>query len=261
VERSRVFCGAVRAGFVTRGITYGVIGGLAAAVAVGAGSDGTTPNQQGALALIAEAPLGRVVIAAAAVGLLAYALWKLGQSVVGRGPEGGGGRGLIDRAGNLAAGAVYLVFFAVAVQVLVGAAGRQAGERGETAGVLGWPGGQLIVAGAGAVLVGVSLYQCYHAVRGQFKDDNKSYEMGSGERRIFFVVGCLGLVARALVFGLAGYFLCRTAFDFRTTRVGLDGTLAQVHGQPLGNLLLVLVAAGLEIFAVFSFFEARYQRL
>ena len=71
VERSKVFCWAVRGGFITRGITYAVIGGLAVALALGAGSAGTSPNQQGALALIAQAPFGRVVIAVAAVGLLA----------------------------------------------------------------------------------------------------------------------------------------------------------------------------------------------
>ena len=66
-----------------------------------------------------------MVIAVAAVGLLAYALWKLGLSVMGRGPEGGGGTSLKDRIANLSAGVVYLVFFAVALQVLIGAAGRR----------------------------------------------------------------------------------------------------------------------------------------
>jgi hypothetical protein len=261
VERSRVFCWAVRAGFVTRGVTYGVIGGLVVAVATRAGSDGTSPNQQGALALIAEAPLGRVLVVVAAVGLLAYALWKLGLGIMARGPEGRRGRRLIDRTGNLGAGVVYLVFFAVAIQVLVGAAGRQAGERGETAGVLGWPGGQFIVGISGAILIIVCLVQCYQALRGQFIDDNKYQEMGTRERRVFVGVGGVGLVARALVFALVGYFLCRAAIDFKASGVGLDGTLAELHRQPYGNWLLAFVAFGLETFAVFSFFEARYQRL
>ncbi len=261
LQRSRAFCWSVRAGFITRGVTYGVIGGLAAALALGAGSAGASPNQQGALALIAAAPLGRVVIAVAAVGLLAYALWKLGQSVMGRGPEGGGGTSFKDRVANLSAGVAYLLFFGVALQVLIGAAGRQAGEQGETHGVLGWPGGQFIVGGAGVILAAVSLYQIYQAVCGQFLDDNKSHEMGRIEERLFTGVGGVGLVARAGVFALVGYFLCRTAIEFKETGVGLDGTLAKVHQQPYGNLILALVAAGLLIFAVFSFFEARYQRL
>lgn len=261
VQRSRAFCWSVRAGFITRGVTYGVIGGLAVALALGAGSDGTSPNQQGALALIAQAPLGRSVIAVAAVGLLGYAVWKLSLAITGRGPEGGGGKTLKDRVANLSAGVVYLVFFAVALKVLIGAAGRHAGERGETIGVLGWPAGQFIVGIAGAVLVAVSLCQCYQALCGQFIGDNKAHEMGRLEHRVFVGLGGIGLVARAGVFALVGYFLCRTAIDFTASGVGLDGTLAQVHGQPYGDWILVFVAAGLEIFALFSFFEARYQRL
>jgi hypothetical protein len=261
VERSRAFCWAVRAGFVTRGVTYGVIAGLAVALAVGAGSGGTTPNQQGALALIAQAGPGRIVIAVAAVGLLAYALWKLALGIVGRGPQGRGGTSLIDRVGNLGAGVAYVAFFAVAVQVLTGAAGRNAGERGQTAGVLGLPGGQFIVGIAGLILIVVSLVQCYQALCGQFIDDNKYREMGTAEYRIFVAVGGIGLIARAGVFALVGYFLCKTAIDFKATGVGLDGTLAQVHRQPFGNWMLGFVAFGLALFAVFSFFEARYQRL
>jgi hypothetical protein len=201
------------------------------------------------------------VIAVAAVGLLAYALWKLGLSIMGRGPEGGGGKSFKDRIANLSAGVVYLVFFAVALQVLIGSAGRRAGEQGETHGVLGWPGGQFIVGGAGVILVAVSLYQIYEAVCGQFLSDNKAHEMGRVEERIFTGVGGVGLIARAAVFALVGYFLCRTAIEFKATGVGLDGTLAQVHAQPFGNWMLAFVAIGLEIFALFSFFEARYQRL
>jgi Domain of Unknown Function (DUF1206) len=261
VQRSRAFCWSVRAGFITRGVTYGVIGGLAAALAVGVGSDGTSPNQQGALALIAQAPLGRVVIAVAAVGLLAYAVWKFGLGIMGRGPEGGGGKTFKDRIANLSTGVAYLLFFGVALEVLIGAAGRQAGEKGETIGVLGWPGGQFIVGIAGAVLVAVSLYQCYQAVCGQFIDDNKGHEMGRREHRVFVGLGGIGLVARAGVFALVGYFLCRTAVDFTTSGIGLDGTLSEVHSQPFGAWILAFVAIGLEIFALFSFFEARYQRL
>jgi len=58
LQRTAVFSGLVRAGFIVRGVTYGVIGGLAAAFAVGAGSQGT-PTQEGALELISGAPSPR----------------------------------------------------------------------------------------------------------------------------------------------------------------------------------------------------------
>lgn len=241
-----------------------MIGGITAALAAGVGSAGGTPNQQGALELIAAAPLGKVVIVAAAAGLAAYALWKLGQAVIGRGPEGGGGTTFKDRMANLGGSLVYWAFFGVAVRVLIGStAGNETTEqRQATAGVLHWPGGSLIVMAAGVVLIAISLFQVWEACCDKFADDNKLIEMSRRAARGFLVVGRIGLIARALVFVLIGYFLIRTAIEVRTSPgIGLDGALAAVHGEPFGALLLGLAAAGLLIFAAFSFLEARYRRL
>ena len=261
--RSEPFLWAVRAGFVARSITYGVVGGIALALAVGAGAAPTAPNQQGALELIARAPLGRVAVGVAAVGLLAYALWKLGQGVFGRGPEGGGGPGLKDRIANGAGGVVYLAFFAVAVRILLGDSSSGSSEPSKAAaGVLGWPGGAVIVGVAGGVLIAISLFQIYDACRGRFADDAKLREMGPLEVEAFMVLGHVGLVARALVFGLIGYFVLETAIDYNPRdATGLDGALARVHHEPFGPWLLGLTAAGLIVFAVYSMFEARYRRL
>ncbi len=253
----------MRAGFVARALTYGLIGGIALALAFGAGSEPAAPNQQGSLTLIARAPLGRLALAAVAAGLLAYALWKLVRAVHGRGPEGGGGSGLKDRVANAAGCVVYLIFFVVAIRVLLHSAGNSSSQPSQAAaGVLGWPGGQLLVGIAGAGLIAISAYQAFEAVRGKFADDSKIGEMNEVGLQVFMAVGLIGLVARALVFGLVGYFLLRTAIEFNpASAVGVDGALAAVHREPYGPWLLGLVAAGLLTFATFSLLEARYQRL
>jgi hypothetical protein len=264
-ERSRPFRLLVRAGFVARALTYGVIGAITLALAVGAGSAPATPDQQGALAFIAGAPLGRVAVAAAAAGLLAYALWKLGQAVFGRGPEGGGDPNVKDRIANAAGGIAYLIFFAVAVRILFsggGSGGSSSAPSKATGGVLGWPGGAVIVAIGGGALIAISAYQAYYAWRGQFAQDAKVGDMSPLERRTFMVLGRIGLIARALVFLLVGYFLLKAAVDFNPRdAVGLDGVLARVHREPFGPWLLGIVAAGLLVFAAYSLFEARYRRL
>ncbi len=253
----------VRAGFVARAVTYGVVGGLAIALAVGAGTDGTAPNQQGALALIARSLAGRIAMVVICVGLAAYALWKLYQGVFGRGPEGGGGPGLVDRVGNLGGGLVYIGFFAVAVRVLAGSSGGSSSEPTQAAsGVLGWPGGPVIVGIVGGVLVGISLYQLYDAVSGGFADDSKTGKMTRGQRDVFLTIGRIGLSARALVFVLIGYFVIRTAIDYNPRQaVGVDGALARLHHQTLGPELVGLVGAGLLVFGVYSIFEGYYRRL
>src|SRR4051794_26868563 len=60
----------VRAGFWARGLTYAVMGGLALALALGAGTFGEAPNQQGALSLLAQTDLGRAALVVVAVSLL-----------------------------------------------------------------------------------------------------------------------------------------------------------------------------------------------
>lgn len=263
LQRTRPFRWLIRAGFLARALTYGVIGALALALAVGAGSEPASPSQQGALALIASAPLGRVALVVIAAGLLAYALWKIVQGIFGRGPEGGGSRGLTDRAGNLAGGVCYMAFFGVAVRVLAGSGGSGSSQPKQAAhGVLDWPGGEVLVGIAGGVLVAISLSQVYDAIRCRFLDDNKLGQMNQAERRLLAWAGRIGLVTRALVFALIGYFLIRTAVEFNAGKaLGVDGALAEVHRQPFGPWLLAFVAIGLLVFAAFSVFEARYRRL
>src|SRR5437660_10889537 len=116
-----------------------MIGALALALAVGAGTMGATANQQGALSVIAQSLVGRIALVVIAAGLLAYAVWKIAQGIFGRGPEGGGGGDLKDRVGNFAGGIVYVAFFLVAVQVLIGSRDdSSSAPRHAAAGILGW---------------------------------------------------------------------------------------------------------------------------
>lgn len=261
-ERSRPFRWLVRTGFLGRGITYGLVGALALAMAAGAGTMGTSASQQGSLALIARSWPGKLALVVIAAGLLAYAGWKITQGVLGRGPEGGGGGSAFDRVANTAGGITYLVFFALAIRTLAGGGSSSGGPQHEAAGVLGWPGGPVLVGLGGGILIAVSAYQIHDGVTGNFAEEAKTAEMGREERRLFLVLGRIGLTARALVFVLVGYFLIRTAFDFNpSSAVGVDGALARLHHQTFGPWIVGLVGIGLLVFAAFSFFEARFRRL
>jgi hypothetical protein len=263
IASSEPFKWLVRAGFVARGITYGIVGGLALAIALGAGTAGTSANQQGALALISRNAAGEIALVVIAAGLLAYAIWKGLQAAFGRGPEGGGGPSAMDRISNAGGGIAYLVFFGVAVRTLAGGGGSSSdGPNHAAAGILGWPGGPVLVGLGGGALLVISGYQIYDAVRGNFADEAKTGSMGRDQRRVFMTLGRIGIPARALVFVLVGYFLIRTAIEFNAhSAVGVDGALARLHQQTLGSWLVGVVAAGLLVFAAFSFFEARFRRL
>lgn len=246
-DSSRLLRGLVRGGFVARGVTYALIGALVLAIALGAGTSGRAADQQGALTTIASAPLGGVALGLIAVGLLAYAIWKLSQGVRGRGLEGGASPDLTKRAANIGGGVAYLALFVLAVRILIGSSGGSSGSpRHAAAGVLGWPGGPAIVGLIGGAIIVGAVAQVYLAVRGSFESDSKTDQMSPEERRLFMALGRIGHCARALVFGLIGYFILRTAITYNPANaVGFSGAITRLHQDAFGPLLVGLVAVGL----------------
>jgi len=259
IARSSWFEWLARAGFVARGLIYAIIGVLAIKLAIGVG--GTTTNQQGALKTVAHQPFGKVLLILVAVGLAGYALWRLIHALLGHGPEGSDGTA--DRVAALGSGIVYAGLCAVAVKILLGSGGGGSGETHKTAaGVLGWPAGSWLVGAAGAVLIGIGLYQGYRGVSKKFLEDSKTEEMSARVRRWIEWIGTFGHLARMVVFGLVGVFLIKAAIDFNPNKaVGLDGALAKLAHHSYGPFLLGVVAAGLIAFALYSLSDARYRRI
>ncbi len=259
--RSTAFEVLTRAGFVARGVVYAIIGLLAIQVAMHTG--GTPTNQRGALQTIQKQPFGHWLLIAVAVGLGGYALWRFVQAIVGHGPEGGGDHSGFGRISAAASGCAYAGMCALAVSILIGASSQSSSNpHKSTAGVLGWPGGQWIVAAAGIAFIGVALYQGYKGVTRAFLDEDKTEQMGPTTKRWFTRIGVVGHLARMVAFGLIGIFVLKAAIDYAPSKaVGLDGALARLAHQSYGSLLLGLVAAGLIGFGLYSIADARYRRI
>ena len=256
--RTRVFEVLSRAGFVARGLVYGVIGLLALDLAVGQG--GKITNQQGALRTIEHQPFGHVVLALVAIGLGGYSLWRLFRAALGHGPEGADTT--VDRLGALGSGIVYGLICALAIEILLSSGGSSGGAKKTTKDVFGLPAGHWVIGVAGIVMIGVGIYQLVRGLRQKFLDDSKTEQMRPAVKKWFTWFGTVGHVARAIVFGLVGTFLLKAAIDYRADEaIGLDGALAKLYGQPYGPLLLGAVAAGLIAFGLFSISEARYRRI
>jgi hypothetical protein len=151
----------------------------------------------------------------------------------------------------------------IAVKILLGAGSSNATSPKKAAsGVFGWPAGTWIVGIAGAVMVGVALYQIYRGLSQKFLDDSKVEEMGVRMRKWIGRIGSVGHLARGVVFGLVGIFLVKAAIDYNAqAAVGLDGALAKLVHRSYGGLLLGLVAVGLIAFAVYSLSDARYRKI
>jgi Domain of Unknown Function (DUF1206) len=258
-ERTPAFELLARAGFVARGVVYGVIGILAIKLAIGAG--GKTADQSGALRTIAHQPFGKVLLVLVAIGLGGYSLWRLLHAFLGHGPERSDSG--FDRVAALGSGISYGAICALAVEILLGSNGGSSSRPSKaTAGVLGWPGGTWLVGLAGALFVGIALYQVYRGLTQDFLEDAKTEKMSDATRKWYKLVAICGNLARAVVFGLIGVFMIKAAADFNPNKaVGLDGALAKLAHQSYGSALLGIVAAGLIAFALYSLADARYRRI
>jgi hypothetical protein len=258
---SRAFEVVTRLGFLARGAIYVIVGVLAIQVASHT-TRNTRTDQRGAMEVIDHQPFGHWLLVVVAVGLGGYAAWRFVQAYAGHGPEGGGDHTTMGRIAAAGSGCAYAILCVLAITILIGGSSSSSNTHKQTAGVLGWPGGQWLVGAAGVIFVGVALFQAYKGISRKFLDEDKTEQMGETTLRVLTAFGVVGYLARTVAFGLIGIFLIRAAIDFNPHQaVGLDGALARVAHHQFGTLLLGLVAAGLIAFGLYSIADARYRRI
>jgi uncharacterized protein DUF1206 len=247
-----------RVGLVAQGLSFGLVAILAVELAVGKGGKAT--DRQGALRAIAHGSFGRIVVVLLAIGFGAYALWRLAQAFLGhdveeRRAEAKWGK----RASSLGKAGIYAGLCWTAVSVLTGDSGNSNQERDATKGILGWPAGRWLVYALAAAIAGAALWNLYRGISGRYETQLKTGEMSAGERRWTRRIALVGLVARAVVFGLVSWFFFKTAAEYDASQArGLDGALRKLAHEPYGEVLLGIVAAGLLAFGVFCLIQARY---
>jgi hypothetical protein len=253
LERSPAIATSARIGYAGRGVLYVVVAFIAAQLAFGTRAE--TPNEHGALRLIAEQPLGKVLLGVVAFCLGAYALWRFAQALIN--PE----RALkpLARVGAACAGVSYALLSVAAVKILD--TGDAHDEKHQwTARLLSMEAGKYILGAVGLILIGVGLFQFFKAFTDKWRE-----ELGDGPRshagwRAVTWITRVGLSARGVVFIIFGGFLASAAVkvDPREAR-GLDGVLYEVLEQPFGPWLLLAVAIGLLAFGLHSFVLSRYH--
>jgi hypothetical protein len=241
-----------RTGLVAKGVSFGIVGVLAIKLALGDGGKAT--SREGALQSLAQQSFGKVVLILLALGFGAYALWRFVQAFAER--KWGA------RAGYVGRGLIYAALTLSAVKILVGAQtnGSQTQRAHKTAAtILGWPAGTWIVGIAGALIIGVGLWNLY---RGLSRNFEKKWRSGMGEtaRKWGGRAGVLGHIARAAVFTLIGIFVVKAALDYNPKdAIGLDGALQKLAHASYGPYLLGLTAAGLICYGLYCLVDARYR--
>jgi hypothetical protein len=260
VAESRWVERAGRAGYVAKGVIYGLIGLIALQVPLGL--EEQPEDKQGALRMVAQQPFGELLLLALAAGLAGYALWRLAQAFFDTEDDGTDAKGLAKRGSYVARAALY-GFFAFSAFALVAGLGSSGGnEQQEAASAFDLPLGRWLVAAVGLGFLGAGVYNGYRSLTKGFRKHLREHEVSPKVRGWVIVLGVVGHAARAVVFSLVGIFLVRAAWEYDASEAkGIDGALLTLAEAPYGPAVLFAVGAGLLAYGAFCLVQARYREV
>lgn len=237
-----------RIGFAARGIMYLLIGWLAL-------RSGRIEDGPGIIDYLGSGG-GRLLLAAMAVGFLAYGAWRAADAWTDSSGRGSDTKGLAVRAGGIVSGFLHLGLGLIAAMHAAAAGSRGGGDsaREGAAAALDLPGGGLILVLAAAGLLLTGLFQLRQALTLAFMD-----RLGGRGGSAGWVcwLGRAGYAARGIVFVVIAWFFWRAGSEQSSAEAG--GLGAALDSLP--DTLRMAVAGGLALFGLFSLVEARYRRI
>jgi hypothetical protein len=259
--RSRYLGLLARAGFAARGVLYVIIGCVAIGIAFGRSRN--QADSAGAVRVIASTPAGLIALWLLAAGFIGLALWRLTEAAYG-----GPGPGEHKRGSRLAAlgkAVVYGVLAFTVVKYAIGAGAPKSSNQQSTdltASILHHPGGQAVVVALGLAFIVGGAYLVYSSWRRDFLKQLSLAGASRRTRRVVIWLGQAGGIARGVVFAAVGVFLVVAGVKAQPGQAkGIDATLRAFAQTPLGPWLLVVVAAGLVTFGLYSWCEARWRKV
>jgi hypothetical protein len=249
-----------RAGFIGYGLVHLLFAWLALQIAFGGSS--REGDQSGAMQAIAAQPLGKSLLYAICVGLVAMAIWQALEAAVGHTGDRGRER-LFERLASAARTVVYLYFAWTAYKVAQGSTTSSADKQQRTSQqLMDSTGGRWLVALAGLVLAAVGVGLVVYAVKKRFEKHLYVSRMTPRTRQLSRRLGVAGYAAKGVAYGIAGALLVVAAVTYDPGKArGLDAALRTLAGQSYGTALLTLIALGIAAFAAFCFVQARYRKV
>ncbi|HEX5741512.1 MAG TPA: DUF1206 domain-containing protein [Pilimelia sp.] len=247
-----------RAGLVGFGILHLLLAWLAFRIAEGRPAG--PGDQSGAFAHLAGQPLGRYLVGAIAVGLVAMVVWQVLEAAVGH-RAAHGRRRAAERLVSAGRALVYGYLAASAGKVLAHAGGDSAAHHQSTSARLMAEGsGRALVVAAGVAVAAVGVGMAWYGVSRGFLRHLRTGRMSAGARRAATWLGVAGYSAKGAAYAGAGVLVVAAAVRYEPRQArGLDAALRTLAAQPYGGYLLGAVALGVAAYGCFSFVQARHR--
>ncbi|CAN5479292.1 DUF1206 domain-containing protein [soil metagenome] len=248
---------AARGGYAMNGLLHLVIAWILVQIVIGTGGQASS---SGALAQIAQAPFGQVLLWIGAVGYAGLALWQLLQGAVG--PHEEGTSGWADRSKEVGKAVTYGVLAFTTYTFATGAGSSGGGKTADfTRTLMQAPLGQALVFAVG---VGVLVVGCYHVYKGAtrgFLDDLKGNESGDLGKAVI-VAGMVGYIGKGIALATIGVLFMLAAWTTDPNQAqGMDGALMTLAGNAGGTAMLLVIAVGFLGFGLYSFARTKHADL
>lgn len=245
----------MRFGYGARAIVYVIVGGLALFAAVTGGeAQGTTD----AFADLRSKAWGVPVILVAAVGLFAYAFWRLVDSALDLDSYGKGLKGAVARTGLVVTGLIHGAIGVSVAGLAFGSSddGDGSGTQKVVAYIMAMPYGLLLVGLVGLATIGAGGYYAWKGIGERYKRHIRVTPTANSLDPVLK----FGCIAMGLVIAIIGASIVFAAAQTDPgAAAGLGEGLGQIRTFPFGRFLMAVVALGLIAFAVENAVEAVYR--
>lgn len=251
-----------RVGLLAYGVVHLLVAWLALQLAWGGG--GQSADQSGAMATVADSPVGKPLLWVIAVGMIALAAWQAAEILRWRSGWSASGKArttALRRSGRaLVKAVVYVALAVLAIKFATGSGTSSSqSQQQTTAGVFGWPAGQWLVGAAGLVLIGVGAWHVRKGFNKHFLKEIDTSEASPAALRLVTRLGQVGFPGKGIALAAVGVLLIWAAVTFDPAKAtGLDGAMHAILDLPFGQILLTLVAVGVAAFGAFCLARARY---
>lgn len=260
------------AGFFAKGVVYLLLGTLTFMAAFNLGGD--ISSRENVIKFLLDLEFGKILVGTTALGLFAYSLWRLYQTVKnpGNSQEDKTIKSGFKKLRYLYSGILYGViaysFAKPLISVLTGNGSAQpesdnnGDEKAALWEILSMDWGKALLWIIAAIVAGQAIQQFYISYTANFMKKIDNYPSIKNEYDFIRKAGRYGYAARGIVFGILAFFIVQVILQHNANAYqGTEGALQYLLSFTYGQILLGAVALGLAGYGIFNIMVARHANL